>query len=70
MSANKFQEELEFCLSLWEKKGGCEFGGKTSCEKCAVPYILLKLMTGEILHGDMERLTLDDWKQKLVESKK
>ncbi len=61
----KYLEELGFCMKLWEEKGGCEFGGGTKCEKCAVPYLLLKLISGEILHGDMKRLTLEDWKEKI-----
>lgn len=63
--------ELEFCLKLWEEKGFCEFGGKTLCEECAVPYLLLKLINGEVLHGkEMKRLTLKDWKNKLESIKK
>ena len=61
----KLIEELEFCLKLWGEKGFCKFGGYTKCEQCAVPYLLNKLITGEILHGDMTRLTLEDWKKKL-----
>lgn len=64
MSENKLKGELAFCLKLWEEKGGCTFGGKTECEKCAVPYLLLKMINGEILHGDIERLSLRDWKKK------
>jgi hypothetical protein len=65
-----YVHELEFCLSLWEKKGHCGFGGHTKCEQCAAPYLLLKLSTGEVLHGDMKRLTLADWREKLNELKK
>jgi len=60
----KFLEELDFCLKLWEGKGSCEFGGCTKCDPCAVPYIFLKLIYGEVLYGKMERLTLEDWKKK------
>ena len=63
----KFVEELEFCLKLWEKQGHCEFGGYTKCEQCATPYLLLKLINGELLHGKMERLKLADWKKKVEE---
>ena len=63
-------EELEFCLKLWESKGSCKFGGVTKCKDCAAPYILLKFISGEVLHGDMERLTLEDWKNKLKQIKK
>ena len=62
---DKYVEELKFCISLWEKQGHCEFGGHTECPQCAAPYLLLKLINGEVLHGDMERLTLDEWKAKL-----
>lgn len=66
----KLIEELNFCLDLWEKQGYCEFGGHTKCESCATPYLLLKLISGEVLHGDMKRLTLDDWKKKVHEISK
>ena len=65
----KLIEELEFCLKLWEEKGHCGFGGYTKCEQCATPYLLLKLINGEVLHGKMERLTLEDWQKKLIEIK-
>jgi hypothetical protein len=65
MSKEEYKKELAFCLNLWEKQGSCGFGGKTRCNECAVPYLLLKLTTGELLHGDMKRLTLEDWKKKL-----
>lgn len=58
-------KELEFCLKLWEKQGYCEFGNHTNCQECAAPYLLLKLINGEILHGKMKRLNLEDWKKKL-----
>lgn len=63
MKKEDYIKELEFCLKLWETEGGCTFGGGTRCEQCAVPYLLLKFITGEILHGEMERLSLDDWKK-------
>jgi hypothetical protein len=62
----KLSDELKFCLELWQKQGHCTFGGRTDCEQCAVPYLLYKLITGNVLHGDMDRLTLDDW-EKLAE---
>ena len=40
------------------------FGNKTKCEQCATPYLLYKFLLGNVLHGDMKRLTLDDWKEK------
>jgi len=59
-------KELEFCLSLWEKRGYCEFGKHTNCKQCASPYLLWKLITGEVIHGEnIERLTLENWKDKL-----
>ncbi|MGV8168518.1 MAG: hypothetical protein ACP5N3_00510 [Candidatus Nanoarchaeia archaeon] len=66
----ELMHELEFCIMHWEERGGCTFGGKTRCEECAAPYLTLKLINGEILHGDMKRLTLQDWKEKLEEIKK
>lgn len=65
----KLKEELQFCLELWEKQGYCEFGGYTQCEQCAVPYLLYKLITGKVLHGKMQRLTLSDWKKRLARLK-
>jgi len=67
MEKEKYLEELKFCLDHWEKQGGCSFGGKTKCEECAAPYLLLKLLSGKILHGDMKRLSLKDWKNKIKE---
>jgi len=65
MGKEKYIEELEFCLKLWETKDGCTFGGKTKCQNCAVPYLLLKFISGEVLHGNIQRLSLNDWKNKL-----
>jgi len=63
-------KELEFCLKLWEERGFCKFGKLTKCDECASPYLLLKLISGEIIHGDnINRLTLNDWKNKLKELK-
>jgi hypothetical protein len=59
--------ELAFCLELWGEEGSCGFGNCTKCEQCAAPYLLLKLISGELLHGNMRRLTLKDWKMKLEE---
>lgn len=56
-----FIEELKLCLDLWSKQGFCNFGGKTKCERCAVPYLLYKLITGEVIH---KKLTLDKWNKK------
>lgn len=65
----KLIEELEFCVNLWEKQGYCTFGGHTTCQECGAPYLLLKQINGEILHGKMTRLTLYDWKKKIDEIK-
>ncbi len=65
-SEQRLITELAFCLELWQKNGGCTFGGCTLCDQCAVPYLLLKLINGKIFHGDMKRLTIDDW-QKILE---
>lgn len=63
---NELIHEIEFCLKLWGEKGGCAFGRKTECEKCGAPYVLWKLISGEVLHGEkMKRLTLGDWKKKM-----
>lgn len=70
MKNSKYLEELNFCITLWEKEEGCTFGGKTECKKCAAPYLLLKLATGEVLHGKMKRFTLKDWKEKISKIKK
>jgi hypothetical protein len=64
---DKLVKEIEFCLKLWEEQGHCTFGGHTDCEECAAPYLIYKLITGEALHGDMKRLTLDDWRERLEE---
>ncbi|MFH0833305.1 MAG: hypothetical protein V1889_01550 [archaeon] len=65
MNNQELKEELKFCLKLWKEKSGCHFGGSTKCEQCATPYLLLKLISGEILHDkNMQRLTLNDWKEK------
>ena len=64
-----YLDELRFCLDLWERQGYCQFGGYTNCLECAVPYILWKFHTGEALHGDMKRLSFDDWKEKIINKK-
>ena len=59
-------DELKFCLDMWKEKGGCNFGGSTKCEQCGTPYLLLKLINGEILHDEnMQRLTREDWEDKI-----
>ena len=65
MNKNIYIEELEFCLKHWEAQGGCTFGGQTKCQECGATYLLLKLISGEVLHGNMQRYSLNDWKKKL-----
>lgn len=63
-------KEMEFCLELWKKNGGCEFGGSTKCKDCATLYLLLKLINGEVLHGkNIKKMSLDDWEKRLKEIK-
>lgn len=59
-----YKNELKFCLDLWEKQWWCTFWWSTKCHECAVPYLLLKLLSWETLHWDIKRLTLEDWKEK------
>lgn len=59
-------EELKFCLERWEKKGYCNFGGKRNCKDCGSPYLTYKMLTGEIIHDE---LNLKKWKEKLNEIK-
>ena len=66
-----YMHELDFCLDLWEEKWGCEFWWETKCDQCATPYLLLKLLTWEVLHEkEITRLSKEDWKKKVVEIKK
>ena len=55
MNKEDLLKELEFCLKLWQEKGGCEFGKSTQCENCAAPYLLLKLISGEVIHGKIQK---------------
>jgi len=64
-------DEFEKCISLWEKKGYCGFGGQTNCEECASLYLLYKMLTGEQLHvNSMTKLSLNSWQEKLIKLKK
>jgi hypothetical protein len=65
----ELMREFEFCLDLWEKQGHCTFGGHTDCENCAAIYLIYKLLTGEVIHGDVKRLTLEEWKTRLENTK-
>jgi hypothetical protein len=60
MVKEKLQEELNFCLDLWEKQGHCSFGISTECKACAVPYLLYKLISQEVIHE--KKLSLEEWK--------
>jgi hypothetical protein len=65
------KEELTFCLGLWKKQGFCTFGGKTHCEQCATPYLLYKMMTGKVLHGEKtKRLSLEEWESIILSLEK
>jgi len=59
---SKYISELKFCLKLREESWGCTFWWSTKCSQCAVPYILYKFISWNILHWDIDRLTLEDWK--------
>lgn len=62
--------ELEHCLKEWKDKGYCTFGKRNNCEQCAAPYLVLKMISREIIHGDDQpRLNLEDWKKKLYSLK-
>ncbi len=66
----QLKAELDFCMKLWEEQGHCTFGEKTQCSQCAAPYVLWKLLTGEVIHGDqIPRLTLEQWHRKIEELK-
>jgi hypothetical protein len=59
---SEYISELNFCLNLREKKWWCAFWWWTKCSQCAVPYLLYKFISWEILHWDIKKLSLDDWK--------
>ncbi len=65
MKKERLLKELVLCLNIWEKRGYCEFGGMTKCEDCGVPYVMWKLITGQVLDKDKvnKRLALNDWKR-------
>ena len=64
MDVDDFHKEMEHCLNMWDTRGSCALGGGTRCEDCGAPYLLLKFITGEIIHGDVKRLSLAEWKEK------
>ena len=69
-SKKQLNAELDYCMKLWEEQGRCAFGEKTQCSQCAAPYVLWKMLTGEVIHGpQMSRLTLAQWKKKIEELK-
>lgn len=59
----KYISELKFCLKLREEQWGCTFWWWNKCEECAVPYLLHKFISWEILHWDIDRLSLQDRKK-------
>lgn len=61
MDQDNIKHELDFCLSVWERKWGCKFWGWISCDQCGTPYLLIKLLSSEILH---DKLSLEEWKIK------
>lgn len=69
MDKQKYIKELEFCLQHRETKWSCTFWWWTKCEQCGAPYLLWKFISREILHWDINRLSLHDWNQKLKELK-
>lgn len=60
---SQYISELKFCLNLREEEWGCTFGWFTKCSHCATPYLLHKFISWKALHWDMQRLSLQDWKQ-------
>ena len=58
--------ELKYCLEHREKKWSCTFWWGTICEQCAAPYLAWKLITGEVIHWDIKRLTLENRKEKVL----
>lgn len=46
----KYISELKFCLKLREEQWGCSFWWWNKCGECAVPYLLHKFISGEVLH--------------------
>jgi hypothetical protein len=59
---SEYISELKFCLWHREEKWWCAFWWWTKCIQCAAPYILYKLISWKVLHWDMDRLNLEDWK--------
>jgi len=69
-SKQELLDELETCVKAWENLGYCHIGGRNECFTCPVPYLLLKLITGEVLSERFSfRWKLEDWKDKLIELK-
>jgi hypothetical protein len=57
------KKELDFCIELREKQGGCEFNKQTKCEQCAAMSVLRKLYSWEVLDG--QKLSLEERQAKL-----
>ncbi|MGD0275156.1 MAG: hypothetical protein ABSB79_03705 [Syntrophales bacterium] len=53
MIEDKIKMELNMCLELWGKQGFCTFGKETRCKQRGAPYVLYKMLTGNVFHGDM-----------------
>ena len=58
------KKELDFCIQLREKQGGCSFNAWTKCEQCAAMSVLRKLYTEEVFDG--QKLSLEDWEEKII----
>lgn len=59
---SKYISELNFCLKLRKYNWWCAFWLWTKCSEYVAPYLLHKLISWEILHWDIKRLSLEDWK--------
>ena len=56
--------ELILCIDHMKKSGGCQFGAGKICDQCGTPYLLWKMISGELLCG--EELKATNWEQKLA----
>lgn len=59
---SQYISELKFCLNIREENWWCTFWWWTRCSECAAPYLLYKFISWEVLHWNMDRLSLDNWK--------
>lgn len=60
---SNYISELKYCLQHRENNWWCTFWWWTKCTECTAPYLLHKLISWEILHWDMNRLSLEDRKK-------